>query len=209
MDVNIDQDQDLGFLVLQVHLVALFWILPNSESRHSFVANNTSAVIFVKHILVRFCCIIIPLYVCVSKYWNVICLMLIISISPWPIRWRHILHMCQYLNTAYFGKILSFEMLFFIWLSVLACFPTFTKTYPRKKRTFYSVFGSVIAVRSLTTFFFLVSNQLFYFGLHFDTLTTRMQRSLSFSLSLCLIWFFTSKSTIFQFCQDGSSCIKL
>ena len=36
-------------------------------------------------------------------------------------------------------KMLSFEMLFFIRLSVLACFPTFIKTYPGKKRTFYSV----------------------------------------------------------------------
>ena len=49
-------------------------------------------------------------------------------------------HTCQYLFTAYFRKMLSFEM-HFIKLSVLACFPTIIKT-----RTFYSVFGSVIAV---------------------------------------------------------------
>ena len=54
---------------------------PSSESRHNFVANYTSAVIFEKDILVLFCCIIIPLYVCESKYLNVICLVKTITIS--------------------------------------------------------------------------------------------------------------------------------
>ena len=42
------------------------------------------------------------------------------------------LHMCQYLFTAYFRKMLSFEMLF-IRISVVECFQTFIKTHPRKK----------------------------------------------------------------------------
>ena len=46
-----------------VQLIAKFRILTSSKSHHSFVANNTSAVIFEKHILVLFCCIIIPLCV--------------------------------------------------------------------------------------------------------------------------------------------------
>ena len=53
-------------------------------------------------------------------------------------------HMCHYLFAAYFQKMLSFEM-HFIKNSVSACFPTFIQTYPRKKQTFYSVFGFVIA----------------------------------------------------------------
>ena len=56
-------------------LIAQFRIFPSSESRHSFVANYTSAIIFEKHILVLFCCIIIPLYVCESKYLNLISLL--------------------------------------------------------------------------------------------------------------------------------------
>ena len=48
-------------------LMAQFRIWPSSESRHSFVANYTSAK-FKIHILVLFCCIIIPLYVSGSKY---------------------------------------------------------------------------------------------------------------------------------------------
>ena len=51
-----------------IQLMAQFRIFPSSESRHSFVANYTSAVKFKKHILVLFCCIIIPLYVSESKY---------------------------------------------------------------------------------------------------------------------------------------------
>ena len=41
---------------------------------------------------------------------------------------------------------------FFIKLSVSACIPTFIKTYPRKRRSFYSVFDSVIALYSLSHF---------------------------------------------------------
>ena len=52
----------------KVQLMAQFRIFPSSESRHSFVANYTSAVKFKIHILVLFCCIIIPLYVSESKY---------------------------------------------------------------------------------------------------------------------------------------------
>ena len=51
-----------------IQLMAQFRIFPSSESRHSFVANYTSAVKFKIHILVLFCCIIIPLYVSESKY---------------------------------------------------------------------------------------------------------------------------------------------
>ena len=54
-------DQDL-------QLMAQFRIFPSSESRHSFVANYTSAVKFKIHILVLFCCSIIPLYVSERKY---------------------------------------------------------------------------------------------------------------------------------------------
>ena len=53
---------------LQLQLMAQFRIWPSSESRHSFVANYTSVVIFKIHISVLFCCIIIPLYVSESKY---------------------------------------------------------------------------------------------------------------------------------------------
>ena len=53
---------------LTVQLMAQFRIFPSSESRHSFVANYTSAVKFKIHILVLFCCIIILLYVSESKY---------------------------------------------------------------------------------------------------------------------------------------------
>ena len=62
-----------------IQLIAQFRIFPSSESRHSFVANYTSAVILrkKKHILVLLCCIIIPLYVC-----EVIYLVKIITISP-------------------------------------------------------------------------------------------------------------------------------
>ena len=52
----------------KVQLMAQFRIFPSSESRHSFVANYTSAVKFKIHILVLFCCIIIPLYVSERKY---------------------------------------------------------------------------------------------------------------------------------------------
>ena len=51
-----------------VQLMAQFRIFPSSESHHSFVANYTSAVKFKIHILVLFCCIIIPLYMSESKY---------------------------------------------------------------------------------------------------------------------------------------------
>ena len=40
-------------------------------------------------------------------------------------------HTCQYLFTAYFRKMLSFEM-HFIKLSVSACFPTIIKKHPEK-----------------------------------------------------------------------------
>ena len=53
---------------LGVQLMAQFRIFPSSESRHSFVANYTSAVKLNIHIFVLFCCIIIPLYVSESKY---------------------------------------------------------------------------------------------------------------------------------------------
>ena len=52
----------------ELQLMVQFRIFPSSESRHSFVANYTSAVKFKIHILVLFCCIIIPLYVSESKY---------------------------------------------------------------------------------------------------------------------------------------------
>ena len=45
----------------QVQLMAQFRIFPRSKSRHSFVANYTSAVKFEIHILFLFCCIFIPL----------------------------------------------------------------------------------------------------------------------------------------------------
>ena len=51
-----------------VQLIAQFRICPSYESRHCFVANYTSVVIFEKRVLVCVCCIIIPLYVCESKY---------------------------------------------------------------------------------------------------------------------------------------------
>ena len=51
-----------------VQLMAHFRIFPSSESRHGFVAKYTSAVKSKIHILVLFCCIIIPLYVSESKY---------------------------------------------------------------------------------------------------------------------------------------------
>ena len=51
-----------------IQLMAQFRIFPSSESRHSFVANYTSAVKFKIHILVLFCCSIIPLYVSERKY---------------------------------------------------------------------------------------------------------------------------------------------
>ena len=66
------------FLVIQ--LMAHFRIFPSSESRHSFIANYTSAVEFKMHILVLFWCIIIPLYVNESKYLYVICLVKMITI---------------------------------------------------------------------------------------------------------------------------------
>ena len=56
------------FSIPYIQLMAQFRIFPSSESRHSFVANYTSAVKFKIHILVLFCCIIIPLYVSESKY---------------------------------------------------------------------------------------------------------------------------------------------
>ena len=62
--------------------MAQFRIFPSSESRHSFVANYTSAVKFKIHILFLFCCITIPLYVSESKYLKVICLVKIITIFP-------------------------------------------------------------------------------------------------------------------------------
>ena len=62
--------------------MAQFRIFPSSESRHSFVANYTSAIKLKIHILVLLCCIIIPLYVSESKYLQVICLVKIITIFP-------------------------------------------------------------------------------------------------------------------------------
>ena len=64
-----------------LQLMAQFRIFPSSESCHSFVANYTSAEKFKVHILVWFCCIIIPLYVSESKL-SVICLVKIITIFP-------------------------------------------------------------------------------------------------------------------------------
>ena len=64
--VNMLAQSMLSVMVIQ--LMAQFRIFPSSESRHSFVANYTSAVKFKIHILVLFCCIIIPLYVSESKY---------------------------------------------------------------------------------------------------------------------------------------------
>ena len=54
-------------------------------------------------------------------------------------------HSCQYMLTAYFQKMLSFEMHFYQTFG----FSMFSNNYlntSKKKRTFYSVFGSVIAV---------------------------------------------------------------
>ena len=59
---------DISECLSLLQLMAQFRIFPSSESRHSFVANYTSAVKFKIHILVLFCCIIIPLYVSESKY---------------------------------------------------------------------------------------------------------------------------------------------
>ena len=55
-------------MMMSLQLMAQFRIFPSSESRHSFVANYTSAVKFKIHILVLFCCSIIPLYVSERKY---------------------------------------------------------------------------------------------------------------------------------------------
>ena len=76
----------------------------------------------------------------------------LLQFSPMTHFMKVYFHMCQNLFTAYFQKILSFEMHSFIKLLVSACFPTIIKTHPIKKRTFYSVFGSVIAVLSLSPF---------------------------------------------------------
>ena len=62
--------------------MAQFRIFPSSESRYMFVANYTSAVKFKIHILVLFCCIIIPLYVSESKYLLSYLLGKIITIFP-------------------------------------------------------------------------------------------------------------------------------
>ena len=71
------------YLSTSLQLMAQFRIFPSSESRHSFVANYTSAVKFKIYILVLFCCIISPLYVNESKYLSkVICLVKIFTIFP-------------------------------------------------------------------------------------------------------------------------------
>ena len=57
--------------------------LPSSKSRHSFVAKYTSAVTVEKRILIWFCRIIFPLYVCESKYLIIICLVKLIAISTY------------------------------------------------------------------------------------------------------------------------------
>ena len=55
--------------------------------------------------------------------------------------------MCQYLFTAYFRKMLSFEMLFFYQtFGFYYVFQHLLNISKKKKRTFYSMFGSVIAV---------------------------------------------------------------
>ena len=69
MTIDIFDDKFPWKLIgIELQLMAQFRIFPSSESRHSFVANYTSAVKFIIHILVLFCCIIIPLYVSESKY---------------------------------------------------------------------------------------------------------------------------------------------
>ena len=70
-----------SLIVSLLQLIAQFRIFPSSGSRYSFVANYTSAVIF-ELILVLICCMIIPLFVCESKYLNVIYLVKIITIFP-------------------------------------------------------------------------------------------------------------------------------
>ena len=100
-------------MCLCIQLIAMFRIFPSSKSRHSFVANYTSVVIFEKHILVLFCCIIIPPYVCESKYLNVSCLVKIIIFSHMTHFMKVYFHINQYLFTAYFRKMISFEMHFY------------------------------------------------------------------------------------------------
>ena len=65
--VELSMKEKLG-VRCRIQLMAQFRIFPSSESRHSFVANYTSAVKFKIHILVLFCCINIPLFVSESKY---------------------------------------------------------------------------------------------------------------------------------------------
>ena len=86
--------------IQKVQLMAQFRIFPSSESRHSFVSNYASAVKSKIHILVLFCCMIIPLYVSESKYLKVICLVKIITISPMTHFMKVYFHTCQYLFTA-------------------------------------------------------------------------------------------------------------
>ena len=51
-------------------------------------------------------------------------------------------HTCQYLFTAYFRKMLSFEMHFFLNFHFQHVFQPLLKHIQEKKRTFYPVFGS-------------------------------------------------------------------
>ena len=119
-----------------LQLMAQFRIFPSSESRHSFVANYTSAVKFKIHILVWFCCIIIPLYVSESNCLQVICLVKIISIFPHDPFYEGILsHVSVSVHCIFPKKCFRLKCIF-INLSVSACFPIIIKAHPRKKRTF-------------------------------------------------------------------------
>ena len=112
--------------------MAQFRIFPSSESRHSFVANYTSAVKFKIHILVLACCIIIPLYVSESK----ICLVKIITIFPHDPFYEGLFSHVSVSVHCIFPKKCFRLKCFFIKLSVSACFPTIIKTHPRKNGPF-------------------------------------------------------------------------
>ena len=102
----------VGFLPT-LQLIALFRIWPSSESRLNVIAKYTSAVIF-KNIF-WFYLLYNYLSVCVWKQISISYLLGENNYNFPPIThfMKVYFHTCQYLFTAYFRKILSFEMHFF------------------------------------------------------------------------------------------------
>ena len=148
--------------------MAQFRIFPSSESRHSFVANYTSAVKFKIHI---FGFVLLYNYPSVCE-WKQIAISYLLgennyNFPSWPILWRYIFTRVSTCSLHISEKCFRLKCII-IKLSVSACFPTFIKTHPRKRTDLLFCFwffdSRVIIVTNLPSFESADSE--FYFTSH-------------------------------------------